>query len=135
MSLGLLIGIVRGSILDIMDLDLPLLVKNPDLGPHLLDFQVTTYGLGPEWRVNLIRENGQPLPDVIGPGEQVRILVGLLLPAVQAAPAHADTLPTYGYGDEIRIEVGVLMDGQQVGGVSYVLEVDNYPLFLPLLQR
>lgn len=130
------INIVKGSIVDIMDLDLPLLVRNPDFGPHLLEFDVRTYGLGPGWRINLIQENGQPLPDMIGPGMLLPAVLQLQPVGMMAAGAQQaeEALPAYGFGDETRIEVDVLMDGVRIGGVAYVLDLPD-ELFLPLISR
>jgi hypothetical protein len=125
------VNVVEGNMVDIFDVKLPLLVHNPDLGPHQLDFEIMTYGLGPEWRVELVQENGEPVPDIIQPNQTLN-LVGLLLPAIQSA-AHAQELPTTSYGHEMRIEVGVLMDGVREGGVSFVLEPGAFSLRLPVI--
>lgn len=132
------VTVVEDNIVDLLNIDLPLLVHNPDFGPHELEFDIRTYGLGPEWQVDLIQENGGPPPDIIQPGQTIN-LRGLLLPAVQApqpAPIVAgQDLPSGFYGDELRIEMDVIMDGVRVGGVAYVLEPETYALHLPVFYR
>lgn len=125
------INVVEGNVSDIPNIDLPLLVQNPDLGPHELEFDIRTFGLGPEWRVDLIRENGDAPPDIILPGQTLN-LRGLLLPAVQLT-APAQNLPPGFYGDELRVEIDVLMDGEMIGGVGYILELETYTLRLPIV--
>ncbi len=60
-----------------------------------------------------------------------------LLPAVQAAGAHAPLAPPadYRYGDESRVDVSVKLDGVEVGGLTVQLTLDETRLFLPVLMR
>lgn len=127
------LNVVEGTILDILDLDLPLLVQNPDFGPHLLDFRIRPYGLGSGWKIDIIRENGQPVPDVINAGETLPLKLMMAPPVISRSRVQAD-LREYDFGDEVRIEVDVLMDGTEVGGVAYVFDI-GYNLNLPVVLR
>ena len=127
------IDVVAGTILDILHLDLPLLVQNPDLGPHQLEFEIRTYGFGPGWLVEVASGDGNPPPDVINPGETLPLMLELTPAVSRRSPAQND-LPEYGFGDETRVEVDVMMDGTRVGGVAFVFDVSE-DLFLPTIFR
>jgi uncharacterized repeat protein (TIGR01451 family) len=127
------IEVVEGTILDILDLDLPLWVQNPDFGPHLLDFEIRTYGLGGDWTTEVVDGNGNPAPSTVGAGQTLPLMLNLA-PGNVGLNASQNALPPYDVGDETRIEVDVLMDGSVVGGVAYVLDV-GYDLFLPVVLR
>jgi hypothetical protein len=127
------ISIVEGTMVEILDLDLPLLVRNPDFGPHLLEFDIRTFGLGPDWLVQVVDPAGQPAPDMINPGQTLPLMLQIA-PTVRS-PAQ-DELPVYDAGDETRIEVDVVLDGTIVGGVAYILALpDDYDLFLPIVSH
>lgn len=127
------IDVVEGTILGILDLDLPLLVHNPDFGPHLLEFEVRTYGFDPGWRIEIVGENGNPPPEMINPGETVPLMLEVAPALARSAPAQ-NHLPAYGIGDENRVEVDVMMDGTVIGGVAYVFEISE-EMFLPAVHR
>lgn len=125
------INVVEGSILEILDLDLPLLVHNPYFGPQLLEFEIRRYGLGPGWMIRVVDENAQPAPTIIEPGETLPLMLELAPAGPRRAPVQED-LPEYGFGDETRIEVDVLLDGTIVGGVAYVFDLqEDINIFLP----
>ena len=125
------INVVEGTMIEILDLDLPLLVHNPDLGPHLLEFDIRAYGFGPGWMIGVVDGNGNPAPEMINPGQTLPLMLQLM-----PAPGHnpdQEILPRYDAGDETRIEVDVLMDGTVAGGVGYVLDLPDYELLLPVI--
>lgn len=127
------INVVEGTILGILDLDLPLLVRNPDFGPHLLDFEIRSYGFDPGWLIEVVGENGNPPPEMIDPGQSLPLMLTLTPAGARLSPAQSD-LPGYGYGDETRVEVDVLMDGTVIGGVAYVFDISENR-YLPIVVR
>jgi hypothetical protein len=111
-------------------LDIPFVIGNPDLVGHTLKLIPTLYGLDPSWQVEFHINPGDPPPDVLGAGETVNlhmILIGL----------NNDYLPEAGtsskFGDVAKIQVAVLLDGEQIGG--FTILIDNMQLFMPLVQK
>jgi hypothetical protein len=110
-------------------LNVPFVIGNPDLVSHHLELIPTIYGLVPDWQVSFFTNPGDPPPDVLGPGESVNlnmILIGLNK-NFQSITSGSK------FGDVAKIEVAVLLDGEQVGGFTVL--IDNLQLFLPLLQK
>jgi uncharacterized repeat protein (TIGR01451 family) len=110
-------------------LNVPFVIGNPDLVSHHLELIPTIYGLVPDWQVSFFTNPGDPPPDVLGPGESVNlnmILIGLNK-NFQSITSGSK------FGDVAKIEVAVLLDGDQVGGFTVL--IDNLQLFLPLLQK
>ena len=133
------LDLVRGSRLDPTHGGfITFTVRNPDLVTHTLKLDTIVYGIHPFYHV-VIRKPGpipDPPPDVLGPGEQINLAIGLL-PAVQAIGAHAPLAPPadYRYGDESRVDVSVKLDDVEVGGVTMQLAVDEKKIYLPVLMR
>jgi hypothetical protein len=110
-------------------------VRNPDLVPHTLELSPTIYGIDPFWEIKFITDPGDPPPDMLAPGETVNLIM-LLLPAVQpslAAAAPAQAPSDYRFGDVSRVDVAVLLDGEQIGGIT--AELDSWRVLLPFLAR
>lgn len=125
------VDVVEFDLGSLAQLDLPVLVRNPDLVPHNLQLMLTTFGIHPAWMVALIGEDGQAPPDMIGPGETLNLQLQFQpMQARQSSPAAS----SFSFGDESRVEVAVLMDGAEIGGFSFVLE-EQPRLFLPLIVR
>ncbi len=123
---------------DIGNLDITFTVGNPDLVPHTLVISPTVYGIDPYWKPVFVTDPGDPPPNVLQPGQMVNLHM-LLLPAVQTQSGTEDVravtaAPTnYRYGDESRVDVSVLLDGQEVGGVT--VQLDTNTVSLPLIIR
>jgi hypothetical protein len=124
---------VRPTRLDLIDI--PFKVGNPDLVSHTLELDPILYGIDPYWQVKFITDQGDPPPDVLEPGQIVNLHLlftgGVALSGAAIAPAAAPS--DYSFGDVSRVDVGVLLDGQQIGGLS--VELDSPQLFLPLVRR
>lgn len=126
-----LVGLLPGQL---PELDIPLLVRNPDGVPHKLELVPTLYGIKPFWTVALVRENGDPPPEILGANQQLNLRLRCRPQSLQALANSnpAQTPPAdYGFGDESRVDVAVLLDGLEIGGVSVVLETDRQ--YLPII--
>lgn len=107
-------------------LRVPAVIKNPDGISHTLQLQTILLGIDPAWVLDIKTETGGLLPAVIGPGQTLRILIGLLLPAQEAAALRAQglsgALATAAddprTGDGSSVQVNVLFDGASVGGFT-----------------
>jgi hypothetical protein len=124
---------VRPTRLDL--LDIPFKIGNPDLVSHTLELDPILYGIDPFWKVKFITDQGDPPPDVLAPGQTVNLRLqftgGVALLGAALAPAAAPA--EYSFGDVSRVDVGVLLDGEQVGGLSF--ELDSPKMFLPIVLR
>jgi len=116
-------------------LDIPFLVGNPDLVSHTLELSPTIYGIDPFWKIKFLTDPGDPPPNVLGPGEtmhlHLRLVPAVAAEAALAAPAAAPN--DYRFGDVSRVDVAVLLDGEQVGGFS--TELSSPKIFLPVVIR
>lgn len=135
--------------LDIGKLDVTFTVGNPDLVAHTLVLSPTIYGIDPYWKPVFVTDPGDPPPNVLQPGQILNlhlrmtpaILIGLSdkdrgdrsHAAPEAQPADTTPPVNYRYGDESRVDVSVLLDGQEVGGVS--AQFDTSTVSLPLIIR
>jgi uncharacterized repeat protein (TIGR01451 family) len=124
---------VRPTRLDLIDI--PFKVGNPDLVSHTLELDPILYGIDPFWKVKFITDQGDPPPDVLAPGQTVNLRLqftgGVALLGAAIAPAAAPA--EYSFGDVSRVDVGVLLDGEQIGGLSF--ELDSPKMFLPIVLR
>jgi hypothetical protein len=126
----------RPNKLDLLDFTFK--VRNPDLVPHTLELSPTIYGIDPFWEIKFITDPGDPPPDVILPGQTLNLHM-LLVPAVQktqlfgAAPTQAEPPSDYRFGDVSRVDVGILLDGEQVGGIT--AELSSSRILLPIIIR
>ncbi len=120
------VNIVRLSIGDILDdIRIPVLVRNPDWVNHNLEIRPTVFGIDPYWEPVITDDDGNPPPEVLGPGEMVNLNVGFQPaggPVLSQAPEQFD------YGDESRVEVAVLLDGEEVGGFTAVVMPPPVPV-------
>jgi uncharacterized repeat protein (TIGR01451 family) len=124
------VDIRRISWADLIHLDIPILIGNPDLVGHTLTFSPTLYGLDPNIELGFIDDLGDPPPDVLPAGAEINlhmILIGLQKGESMTAVA-GDKI-----GDVAKIEVAVLLDGEEIGGFTVL--IDNLQLFLPIIQR
>jgi uncharacterized repeat protein (TIGR01451 family) len=115
--------------------DVPFKVHNPDLVPHTLKLDPHIYGIDPFWKIKFLTDPGDPPPDVLLPGQTVNLHL-MLVPAVQAASfaaAPAQAPSDYRFGDVSRVDVGVLLDGEQVGGIT--AELSSSRVWLPIVIR
>jgi uncharacterized repeat protein (TIGR01451 family) len=125
----------RGAQLDL--LDIPFQVGNPDpLVRHTLQLNPTIYGIDPFWKIKFITDPGDPPPDVLEPGQIINLHLRFEpaagpVSAFAVAPAAAPA--DYRFGDVSRVDVAVLLDGEQIGGLT--AEVSSPTVFLPLVVR
>ncbi|HET9220972.1 MAG TPA: hypothetical protein VFO07_00625, partial [Roseiflexaceae bacterium] len=124
---------VRPTRLDLIDV--PFKVGNPDIVSHTLELDPILYGIDPFWKVKFITDQGDPPPDFLAPGQTLNLHLqftgGVALSSLALAPAAAPA--EYGFGDVSRVDVGVKLDGEQVGGLSF--ELSTPKLFLPIVLR
>lgn len=106
-------------------LDIPFMVKNPDLLTHALTVEPKIFGLDPFWHVQILPD---PPVDLM-PGQTMMFHLtfsgdgGGLLP----------TTPLARFGDSAQVEISILLDGKQVGGFTVELAASiNY---LPMIAR
>jgi hypothetical protein len=124
------VDIRRMPITGLPDLVVPFVIGNPDLANHTLQLVPTLFGLDPGWMVDFRTGQGDPIPTELQAGMEVNlvmILIGLQkgdLP--QAEPGSK-------FGDVAKIQVAVMLDGEQVGGFTVVIE--NMQVFLPLMKK
>ena len=64
----------------------------------------------------------------------VKLYLELMPAMTQALNGPAAPPPAYQFGDESRVEVGVVLDGKEVGGFSVQLQ-PPWQTFLPLILR
>jgi hypothetical protein len=116
-------------------IDIPFVIHNPDLVSHTLRLDPTIYGIDPFWKIKFLTDPGDPPPDVLEPGQTVRLHMiftgGVALSSAAIAPAAAPE--DYRFGDVSRVDIGVLLDGEQISGLS--VQLSSPKLFLPLVQR
>jgi hypothetical protein len=115
--------------------DVPFRVGNPDDVPHVLELRPVIFGIDPYWHLRIWRDPGDPPPDVLGPMEVVTLHLGFM-PAGAAAVGEAPAAPPadYTFGDESRVELGVYLDGRQVGGLSVEVRPPERT-FLPVMLK
>jgi hypothetical protein len=99
-------------------LQVPAVIKNPDGITHTLQLQTTLLGIDPTWKLDIKTETGELLPAVIGPGQTLKILIGLTPRPEAMGGAVAESLPDPRTGDGSSAQVNVLFDGASVGGFS-----------------
>ncbi|OIO92851.1 MAG: hypothetical protein AUK03_09195 [Anaerolineae bacterium CG2_30_64_16] len=115
--------------------DVPIRIGNPDGVAHALELRPVIFGIDPYWQLRLWRDPGDPPPDMLGPGEIVTLHLGFM-PAGSAAAGEAPAAPPadYTFGDESRVELGVYLDGQLVGGLSVEVRPPERT-FLPVMLK
>ncbi|MFL5801298.1 MAG: hypothetical protein ACJ8CR_06110 [Roseiflexaceae bacterium] len=115
-------------------IDVPFQVRNPDLVSHTLQLSPTIYGIDPFWKIKFLTDPGDPPPNVLQPGQTVNLhlrLVPAVAKAANIAPAQAPG--NYRFGDVSRVDVAALLDGEQLGGITFELIPPN--VWLPLIRR
>lgn len=127
------INIVRVPPGNLGTLDVPVRVGNPDLVRHTLQISPTIFGIRPFWELVIVDENGDPPPDVLEPGEVLNLRLRFAPPANALATTRAVAPDDFRYGDESRVEIAILLDGETVGGFSLNLETSR--LALPIIVR
>ncbi len=124
------IDIVRARPQVLEQLNIPFKVGNPDLVRHNLVISPTIFGLDPFWVPQIVTDEGDSPPDVIEPGQ---ILDLRLRFAPRVALAAANAPQEYRFGDVSRVDVGVLLDGEAIGG--FTVELETARLYMPLVLR
>jgi hypothetical protein len=105
-------------------LKVPLKIMNPDGISHTLKLNVNLIGVDPTWQLDLKTDDGLLLPAVIGPGQTLGILIGLIpVPTAGASAQDADAVSATAaddprFGDGTSAQVNVLFDGKSVGGFT-----------------
>ncbi len=101
-------------------LRVPAIIQNPDGITHTLQLQTTLLGIDPAWKLDIQTETGALLPAVqdIGPGQTLKILIGLTPRPGAMGGAVTESLPDPRTGDGSSAQVNVLFDGASVGGFS-----------------
>jgi hypothetical protein len=115
-------------------IDVPFQVRNPDLVSHTLQLSPTLYGINPFWKVEFLTDDGDPPPDVLEPGQIVDLHLRFVPATVgTAAVAPAQEPDNYLYGDVSRVDVAALLDGEQLGGITF--ELTPGVVRVPLIKR
>jgi len=124
------VNLVEPDIIDLSELDLPILVRNPDLVPHNLQLVPTVYGIDPFWQVQIVDPQGNPPPEVLGAGERVELRLRFA-----ANPSRLTQNPpdNFRFGDQSRVEVAVQLDGETIGGFTADLGPAPEMVYLPLV--
>lgn len=130
------INVVRPLRGQVHTLKVPAKIMNPDGITHTLKLLVNTIGIDPGWPVQITMGDGSVMPQEIGPGQTLGILIGLLLPAnMQAQGAEAvNAASDPRVGDESSVQVNVLMDGVSAGGFTVQFGAPN-TVNIPLVNR
>jgi uncharacterized repeat protein (TIGR01451 family) len=135
------------------ELSVPVLIGNRDLISHALQLEVRQWGIDPFYepylRIPRPGGGGDPAPDVIGPGQQLRLelafrprafarVAAAMTPAtfgaLQANPLRPLATPTF--GDVQRVDVAVSMDGKDVSGFSaQFVGTEMKKVFLPMVVK
>jgi hypothetical protein len=127
------VNLVEPDTFDLSQLDLPVLVRNPDFITHDLEVVPTIYGIDPFWNVVIEDMDGNPPPGTLGPNEQVNLRVrfepNMLLRQDQTMPE------TFRYGDISRVEIAVLLDGEEIGGFTIDFGEEQSMVNLPVIIR
>jgi uncharacterized repeat protein (TIGR01451 family) len=126
------VDVVRVRPLGLGGLDIPFFVGNPDLITHTLSIDPIMFGIDPFWHVQIFFHNpGDPPPDILGPGETLMLHLGFMGGGIKGVNFPA--APFALNGDSSRVEVGILLDGMQVGG--FTIELAYNVTFLPVINR
>jgi uncharacterized repeat protein (TIGR01451 family) len=114
-------------------IDIPFQVRNPDLVSHTLELSPTIYGIDPFWKIKLLTDPGDPPPNFLAPGQTVN-LHARLVPAVAGAAsfALAQAPSSYRIGNVSRVDIAALLDGEQLGGITF--ELTNPAIRLPVIR-
>ena len=121
---------------DLAQLDVPVAVGNPLGTPQPLEFDLRPFGLGAGLTPVIVDPLGDPPPDVLEPGQRLDLRLRLLRRVDLGGARQAGGPATY--GDESRVEVAVLLGGEQIGGFTVVIEPPaqlGTRLYLPALAR
>jgi hypothetical protein len=108
-------------------IDIPLFIGNPDLITHTLSIDLVTFGIDPFW----VPHWPDPPPDELGSGQNIMLHLGFMGGGIKGINSPSN--PFAMYGDSHRVEVGVLLDGVQVGGLT--IELSSSITFLPVITR
>ncbi len=127
------INLVRVNLGNFSDIDLPVLVRNPDLIPHVLEIRPTIYGINPAWQFMVVDEQGNPPPEIIEPGQTLNLRMRLMPPVALTLRQNNTRLPDFRYGDQSHAEVAVLMDGVEIGG--FTLELEAPVVWVPIVLK
>jgi hypothetical protein len=128
------LDLVHTPRIDLGGVRVPVLIGNPDPVPHELKLRTETFGIDPYWRVVFMTPEGGAPPNVLMGDGSVRLFLELVPAVTQALNGPAALPPPYHFGDESRVEVGVVLDGKEVGGFSVQLQPPEQT-FLPLILR
>lgn len=124
------IDLRRISIVTLLQLDIPLGVRNPDGVPHRLELRPTLYGLDPLWRIRWL---GDPPPDQIGANQTLNLRLGFERIAQAGLQPAQFGIGTRTFGDEQRVDVAVVLDGVETGG--FTIKLQDGSMFLPITRR
>ncbi|NJN68364.1 MAG: hypothetical protein HC884_17455, partial [Chloroflexaceae bacterium] len=114
------VNIIQLSIGDILShIKLPVLVRNPDWVNHHLEIRWTIFGIDPFWEPVIVDDDGDPPPETLGPGEMLHLNLGFQ--PVEGTTLSQTPPESFDYGDESRLEVAILLDGEEVGGFTAVV--------------
>jgi uncharacterized repeat protein (TIGR01451 family) len=128
------VDLVHTPRIDLGRVRVPVLIGNPDPVPHELQLRTETFGIDPYWQVEFMTPEGGAPPTVLMGDGSVKLYMELMPAMTQALNEPAAPPPAYQFGDESRVEVGVVLDGKEVGGFSVQLQ-PPWQTFLPLIWR
>jgi hypothetical protein len=127
------IDVVRGVPAGLGSFDYQFRIANPDAIAHKLSFHITPVGLDPYWHpVITLNPVGDPPPASIGPSASLDLHLQFSNLALTRVSANAP-MAVFGFGAATQVEVGVLLDGRQVGG--FTVQLLRPFVFLPAMMK
>ncbi|MBW7884799.1 MAG: hypothetical protein H3C34_19595, partial [Caldilineaceae bacterium] len=121
-----------GSLNELLKLNIPFTIGNPNDYTVPMDINKILIGLTPRVRPRITPD---PPPELMA-GQTIDFMLGFeMVPGaeVAAAGALAEDDFALGYGDTARVEVALVLDGEEVGGFS--VELENHRLYLPAVRK
>lgn len=122
------------SLAELLNVEIPFTIGNTARFSRTLEIRPELIGLPPVLKPKILPDP----PPFLAAGAQQQfkltfVPVNATAAAVEASAVTAD--PLTGYGDVARVEMGLYLDDEQVGGFSVEFVTSQQQVYLPLIQK